>query len=171
MKNLEEFLAAYVKKYGSVKVVVDGDASWSFTSHSHEGGPGVTEVEAADADVYIVSNAGVNSDIANEVETVVYSSTSKINYRPNNQPNAVMSSTKHSQLFLSDNLAVFSTNPQLIELSEQVGTTPTPEQAETMQVEEPNTVEELPEGFPFSVTGTETSEEDDEPKSEEDKVW
>ena len=90
MKNLEEFLAAYVKKYGSVKVVVDGDASWSFTSHSHEGGP---------------------------------------------------------------------------------GTTPTPEQAETMQVEEPNTVEELPEGFPFSVTGTETSEEDDEPKSEEDKVW
>jgi len=187
MKNLEEFLAAYVREYGSVKVTVGGDGSYTSTS-------GVTEVAANEADVYIVNNAEIDGKIANGVETVVYSSTSKINYRPQHQPNAGMVNTKHSEIFIFDNFAVFSTNNQLAELkqeseeaelSEQVGTTLTPEQTETIQVEEldtrePETVEELPEGFPFSIAGAETKEEldsvdilteEDEEGDEPKRVW
>lgn len=187
MKNLQEFLAAYVREYGSVKVIVNGDGNYASTS-------GVIEVESRqEADVYIVNNAEVDSGIAKDVETVVYSSTSKINYRPQHQPNASIVNTKHSEMFIFDNFAVFSTNHQLAKLkpnpitttSEQVGTTLAPEQMETVQMEEldteqPETVEELPEGFPFSIAGAETEEEldsvdmlaeEDEEGDEPKKVW
>ena len=167
MKDLKEFLAAYVGKYGSAKVFVAGDQDFESVS-------GVTRIDKLDAenrpDIYIVNNAGINGDIAKNIETVAYSSDSDIIYSADSMPNAGLPGhARHKPLLLLDNFAVFSKNQQLLDVAEE------PEVADVADVEEPEVAEEWPEGFPVSITGSDVEPEDEENEDEapptEPKVW
>ena len=158
MNTIEEFLTKYVAVNGPATVKLGGDP----INISVEG---VTEAEFGTPDIYIVNQVGVDSYVAEVVETFVFANDGGVDINLKAEPQSAMNRLNHRIVYQSSNLAVYSTNgdvlgQQRVEIEpvvddlyshniDHVGTTPSPEDL----------------GVPFTITG----EEGEEP--EVDPAW
>jgi len=171
MKTVKDFLTAYVKKYGSANVVSTGDIDISRLSI-----PGVKKVEkASDANVYVVADAPIDGDIVDEVDTIVYTA-DPLNLRPANQPEAGMARKPHGKVRVSDTVMVYTT----VEFPDREPLVAEPEVEPDVYVADELEEEQTPPrdaGVPFSISGAETADEEEEDEGEsnippiEPKVW
>lgn len=174
MKTLDDFLQKFVDSRGGAKVLVNGD----YVNLNY---PGLVETKGSDCDIYIVCNSSIDPDILQGVDFVVFQSDQKINFRPNHQPEAVMSKLTFKQNVLSENLVVYSRHKlDLVDVKAQA-TTPEPvtTQPPKPAFEEPvgTTVDPSTIGTPLSISGGASepdTPEDDTPETKDDlgpKVW
>ena len=147
MKELTDFLINHVAANGPVKALVSGGAI--------DAVDGVTQVQKGEADVYVVLQPdSIDPAIADATPVVAYVASSKLNMRPNSQPEAVMGKKPHGQNILSEQVVVYST-------SEIVKPEPEPE-PEIRSTLPPEDV-----GVAFSISG-EDSTTTQEPEEEGD---
>ena len=146
MQTVKEFLEAYVEQHGSASVLVIGD-------YVDIDVPGVKQLLDLPADVYVVSNTGIDLDIVESVDNVVYTQSGTIVNKSNHPPANAMGKMQHKRADLSSNVVAYTKNGL------PCGTTTTPEPP---QVPETTTPEPLnttippqtpDEGVPFSITG------------------
>tara|TARA_Y100000992_G_scaffold302526_1_gene277108 strand:+ start:3760 stop:4236 length:477 start_codon:yes stop_codon:yes gene_type:complete len=135
MKELTDFLVSHVAANGPVKALVSGG--------SIDAVDGVTQVQKGEADVYVVLQPdSIDPAIADATPVVVYVSDSKLNMRPNSQPEAVMGKKPHGQNILSEQVVVYST-------SDIVKPEPEPEIRSTLPPEDV--------GVAFSISGEDST--------------
>lgn len=148
MQTLEDVLKTYVELYGPAKVIVDGE-DLDVTVQGIE-----ESISEQDFDIYIVNNGGIDINLVKLAKVVIYSSKSKINFRPSHNPTGTMQNTGFNQNILNKNLVVYTRGamfqpqiqipdkPQLPpEIFVPVGTTVNPVDLHVDEVQE----EELPE--------------------------
>jgi len=143
MKELNDFLnGCVVSKNADIKVLVNGEYVDINT-------PRVTETKDNDFDVYIVNNAGIDPDIADIADVIVYCSSKPIDYNPKANPERTMRNKRHVQNILSPNLVVYS-----------MGEIPVVSVSEPKSIVEPviketvgTTLEPEAVGTPLSISG------------------
>lgn len=161
MQTVKEFLEAYVSQHGSAKVLVNGD-------YVDLDVPGVEQVMDLPADIYVVKNTGIDSEIAEEVDNVVYAKDGVINTKSNAHPADVMNRSLLQFAQLTDSLIVYTKNGL------PCGTT-TPEHPKVSETTTPEPINttippEAPdEGVPFSITGGSDDEDVVEEVNDEDE--
>lgn len=162
MNTIEEFLKKYVSVHGPSTVKMDGEP----INISIQG---ISEAEFGTPDIYIVNQMGIDSSIAEKVKTFVFANDGGVNFNLKSEPQSAMQQARHSVVYSSDNLAVYSTNANVLG-EEKVEIEPV---VDDLYVPSDNPVGTTPSpndlGVSFNITGAE-AEDQDEDQGEEPKV-
>ena len=150
MNTIEEFLKKYVSVNGPSTVKMGGEPMNISIQ-------GISETEFGTPDIYIVNQIGVDSSIAEKVKTFVFANDEGVSFNLRSEPQAAMRQARHSVVYSSDNLAVYSTDGDVLGVYVEpivddvyvpsdnlVGTTPSPNDL----------------GVSFNITGAEDQDED-----------
>lgn len=152
----------YVSVHGPSTVKMDGEP----INISIQG---ISEAEFGTPDIYIVNQMGIDSSIAEKVKTFVFANDGGVNFNLKSEPQSAMQQARHSVVYSSDNLAVYSTNANVLG-EEKVEIEPV---VDDLYVPSDNPVGTTPSpndlGVSFNITGAE-AEDQDEDQGEEPKV-
>jgi len=161
MKTINEFVASYVDHNGSARVLINGD----YVDIDVEG---ATQVVDLPADIYVVNNAGIDGDILNGVGTILVTSDVPLGLKSNTFPSNVMNSTLFKKTALSPNLFAY----ELDGLPSEPEPEPEPVVNTTIPPDSLGS-ENYDDGVPFSVTGgeEEDTDEDEDVDPESQMVW
>ena len=161
MNTIEEFLKKYVSVNGPSTVKVGGEP----INISIQG---ISETKFGTPDIYIVNQIGIDSSIAEKVKTFVFANDGGVNFNLRSEPQSAMQQARHSVVYSSDNLAVYSTDGDVLGVyiepvvddvyipsDNPVGTTPSPNDL----------------GVSFNITGAEDQDEDQDEEPKVDPAW
>lgn len=159
METVKDVLRAYVKQHGPATVLVNGD----YVDIEVDG---VDQVNHSSPDVYVVSNTGIDADVAARAKLVLYQSSGKISLKSNTEPKGSMGALPHTTRQLTANLVAFHT----VSLPESAPE-PAPEpvvEATTIAPEDVPEVTGVGVSIAGAVDGEDAEEEPVEEEPEED---
>ena len=163
METVKDVLGAYVKQHGSATVLVNGD----YVDIEVDG---VDQVNHSSPDVYVVSNTGIDADVAARAKLVLYQSSGKISLKSNTEPKGSMGALPHTTRQLTANLVAFHT-VSLPESAPESAPEPAPEpvvEATTIAPEDVPEVTGVGVSIAGAVDGEDAEEEPVEEEPEED---